>query len=177
MERMTRVFACFPLGLGCLLPACGDPVPDATVATLGPEDPNVPQGPSHRPGQPCILCHQTGGGARAFSLGGTVYADVASQKVVGGVSVFVLDTAKATFSTTTNCAGNFFVPTEQFVPTYPIWLTLRAGKIQRDMASPAYREGSCAGCHTSPVGPSSPGHVYVIEDPTVDILPANPQCP
>jgi hypothetical protein len=177
MTPIAKALACFPFGLGPVLLSCGDPVPDNAIANLGPEDPNVPRGPSHRPGQPCILCHEAGGEARAFSLAGTVYTDVTSQKVVGGVNVLVVDATNATLSTTTNCAGNFFVPTEQFVPTYPIWFTLRVGKVRRDMSSPAYREGSCAGCHTNPRGPSSPGHVYVIDDPAVDILPSNPQCP
>ncbi|MDP9152572.1 MAG: hypothetical protein M3O36_21825 [Myxococcota bacterium] len=164
------------LALALTVPACGDPVTDTAIAALGPEDPNVPPGPSHRPGQPCLLCHRDGGRAQAFTLAGTVYADVSSSKTVGGAKVLIVDSAKARFSAESNCAGNFFVRSGEFAPTYPYWVTLRAGTVQHDMASPVYREGSCGACHADPRSPSSPGHVYVVADPTVDMLPPS-VCP
>jgi hypothetical protein len=159
-------------GVALAVAACGDPVTDTSIAALGSEDPNVPPGPSHRPGQPCLLCHRDGGKAQAFSLAGTVYADVSSAaKVVGGAKVFIVDSANVTFTAQSNCAGNFYVRSDQFAPAYPYWVTLRAGTVQHDMASPVYREGSCGACHADPRSPSSPGHVYVVADPTVDTLP------
>jgi hypothetical protein len=162
-------------GLAFNFTSCGDPVPDATVASLGHEDPGVPPGPLHRPGQPCLACHRDGGKASNFSIAGTVYKDILSRNPVGNVSVTIIDSVNGTFTATTNCAGNFYVKTDEFAPIYPVWMSMRAGTVQRDMASPSFREGSCAGCHTDPRGPASPGHVYLIEDPTVDMAPPS-QC-
>ena len=171
--------ALLALSTPSMLLGCGDPAPDSKVNALGPEDPNVPPGPNHRPGQPCLVCHQAGGKAQPFSVAGTVYAEVDASAPVGNANVYILDSANNTYTTKTNCAGNFFVRPGDFTPTYPYWATLRAnatvggspGVIERDMDSPSYREGSCAGCHTIPIGPGSPGPVYVIDDPTSETLP------
>ena len=165
------------MGYALALPmvSCGDPVQDNAIAALGPEDPNIPRGPLHRPGQPCLLCHQPGGEAKPFSSAGTVYMTISGQKPVANVSVIIIDAAGTEFTATTNCAGNFFATLDQYAPAYPIWASLRAGRIQRDMDSPAHREGSCAGCHTGTVGPSSPGPVYLLDDPTTQSPPPG-QC-
>lgn len=160
---------------GASIASCGDPVRDASVAALGPEDPKVQVGPLHRPGQPCLLCHREGGKAVPFGLAGTVYMTVAAQKPVANVTVMVFDASHAVFTSVTNCAGNFFVPANQYTPVYPYWATLRAGRLQRDMDSPSSREGSCAACHTTTVGPTSPGPVYLIDDPTAQSAPPG-QC-
>src|SRR5262245_50333962 len=63
------------LPLLCLLAVgCTDPVRQAQIDKLGPEDPAVPVGPDHRPGQACVLCHSEGGPAssKAFAIAGTV---------------------------------------------------------------------------------------------------------
>jgi hypothetical protein len=164
------------VGLAFTAISCGDPVPDSVVQALGPEDPNVPPGPSHRPGQPCLACHRDGGKARAFTLGGTVYADLTSQKPIGNVAVIIIDSAATTFTVSTNCAGNFYVQGDQFTPVYPFWVSLRAGPVRDDMASPVYREGSCAACHSNPRSAMSPGNVYLIDDPTTQMAPAS-GCP
>jgi hypothetical protein len=52
-----------------------DPILDADKAALGPEDPNVPEGPLHRAGQPCAVCHRDGGEDPTFVFAGTVYRD------------------------------------------------------------------------------------------------------
>jgi hypothetical protein len=104
-------------------------------------------------------------------VAGTVYVDATSQKPLDGITVIIFDSANATFSTSTNCAGNFYVPADQFVPSYPIWVTIRGGLVQRDMTSAAYREGSCAGCHTGSRSSTSPGRVYLIDDPTLETPP------
>src|SRR5205823_5311730 len=94
----------------CLLgPACGDPVHDERVAALGPEDRNVPPGPLHRPGQPCLLCHSREGEASAFLIAGTVYLKKGSPVPYGNATVLITDAASTTYRATTNCAGNFLV--------------------------------------------------------------------
>src|SRR5690242_17154492 len=90
--------------------SCGDPVRDKLVTSLGPEAPNVPPGPMHRPGQPCLACHDADlGSAPPFSLGGTVYVDAMTSTPVADVSVNIVDSQGRSFSTVSNCAGNFFV--------------------------------------------------------------------
>jgi hypothetical protein len=175
IERAFATLTSFAAGLAFAAISCGDPVPDSIVQALGPEDPNVQPGPSHRPGQPCLACHRDGGKAAAFTLGGTVYTDVVSQKPVGNVAVSIIDSAGTTYTATTNCAGNFYVRSEQFVPQYPFWTSLRAGPVRDDMASPVYREGSCGACHTHPRSSMSPGHMYLIDDPTTQLPPSG--CP
>jgi hypothetical protein len=173
----TRVSAALSyLGLALMVTSCGDPVPDSTVAALGAEDPNVPPGPSHRPGQPCLACHRDGGKARVFTVGGTVYTDLTSQTPIGNVAVIIIDSAGTTFTTSTNCAGNFYVQGDQFTPVYPFWVSVRAGPIRDDMASAVYREGSCGACHINPRSSMSPGNVYLIDDPTTQVAPPS-GCP
>jgi hypothetical protein len=70
MSRRAFAWA-FALGLAAV--GCDDPVHDDAVTALGGEDPNVPIGALHRPGQPCLVCHGgSGPAALAFSVGGTV---------------------------------------------------------------------------------------------------------
>ena len=63
--------------LCCLLSAAAcssDPVRDQRIERLGPEVSGVPEGPLHRPNQPCLLCHAGAGpGDAVFSLAGTVF--------------------------------------------------------------------------------------------------------
>jgi hypothetical protein len=172
---MVRPSAWLVSGFALAFAACGDPAPDAAIAALGPEDAFVPVGPLHRPGQPCLLCHKEGGRAAAFSLAGTVYVNATAQSPLANAEVIILDSASGTFTASTNCAGNFFVLPGEYAPPYPIWLTLRAAGVQRDMDTPSYREGSCGSCHTPTIGPASPGPVYLLDDPSMKVSPAN-QC-
>jgi len=161
--------------LSALLGACGDPVHDRAVDELGPEVPGVPKGPLHRPGQPCVLCHSAAGGDPPFSFAGTVYINAASATPIDGVEVHIVDSSGKKFSTVTNCAGNFIARPSEYSPDFPCWVSLRSGTVFREMDSPIYREGSCAACHSEPRGPSSAGHVFLIDDPTIEQAPVS-QC-
>jgi hypothetical protein len=160
----------------CGNPLNDDPVRDESIAALGPEPGDVRPGPLHRPGQPCVVCHSDAGNAPSFSLGGTVYVDKDSRVPVSDVAMVVIDAKNLIFKTNTNCAGNFFVRTAEFSPHYPIWLSLRAPGVARDMDSPVYREGSCAPCHSDPRSPTSAGHVYLVDDPMLEAPPPQDQC-
>jgi hypothetical protein len=161
--------------LVCTLVGCGDPVQDSSVAALGAEAPGVPKGPLHRPGQPCVLCHSDQGGASPFLLAGTVYVSASSLTPIDGVQVNVVDSLEHKFATTTNCAGNFWVLPQDYMPDAPLWVSLKRDAVLRVMNTAIYREGSCAGCHADPQGPASVGHVYLIDDPTVEKAPVS-QC-
>jgi hypothetical protein len=168
------VMAC--LAIVHLAIACGDPVNDALVASLGPEAPGVPPGPLHRPGQPCLACHHDGQPeAGSFSLAGTIYREKGRRDPIGKVEVLVLDARGRRFSAHSNCAGNFYVRPEEFMPATPFWLTLKLGDQSIDMESPVFREGSCATCHAETLGPRSAGLVFMADEP--DKVAALPQGP
>lgn len=142
---------------------CGDPVRDARIEALGPEREGVAQGPLHRAGQPCLACHD-GSGPRELSVGGTIYRTEGSKSPVAGVRVELTDATGTTFTTATNCAGNFFVDPADFTPTYPLRVALQAGAQRIEMDSPIQRDGSCASCHARPAGTASAGVVYLYTD-------------
>jgi hypothetical protein len=147
-----------PLVAASLL-ACGDRATDIAIEELGPESPDVAVGPLHRPGQPCLVCHD-GAEARAFSVAGTVYATPDSDALAAGVTVRMIDVLERPFTAITNCNGNFFILPEDFDPKYPLWVSVRAGSLEIPMDSPINGDGSCAGCHGLTPGPESAGRVY-----------------
>jgi hypothetical protein len=166
-RRVVLLIATASLAFGCgNLNPFSDPIEDADVAALGPEAPNVPIGPLHRPGQPCAVCHREGGKAPAFAFAGTVYRDPVEKVAVADATVMLTDAAKHTFMTTTNCVGNFYVKASEFQPTPPVWTSVQRIDFPWNMDSPIHREASCAACHFDPAGSASAGHLFVTDDPT-----------
>ena len=100
---------------------CADPVHDDLVASLGPEDPNVPPGPLHRPGQPCLACHDgTGPASMTMIFGGTAYEYYNQPApLVAAQMSFTDSTMGLQFVTTTNCAGNFWVQSRRLDADLP----------------------------------------------------------
>lgn len=145
------------LALLVFLLAC-DPVHNEQVSALPGEVPGVPHGPTHRPGQPCLLCHGD------FNVAGTVFADPDTRTPVNGASVSLVDSQGSTFVATTNEAGNFFVRTDEWTPAYPMKVSITSNGITTAMTANVGRNGSCASCHFDPIGPASPGHVYTSAD-------------
>jgi hypothetical protein len=149
-----------PLSLALLLSSLStgcrnDPVPQAIIDGL-PAD-SSPNGPLHRPGQPCLACHDKYGGATEFAVAGTVYALASSGKAVlpaPNIRVTVLDSSNAGGNGTgnslhvcTNTSGNFYILASDFAGiTYPLSPT--AGGMP--MQSLIGRDGSCATCHKLP---------------------------
>jgi hypothetical protein len=176
-----RSSASFAWAAVLALSACADPVHSHQVDALGGEQPGVPEGPLHRPGQPCVTCHGDYGPADSeFSFAGTVYQDAVGTQPLPDVRVTLIDSSGKTHETGTNCAGNFFVIKSDYQPVYPVWTTIFFGTqggqpIPKEMSSPIYREGSCATCHSDPASADATGHVYLSEDPLP--LPPSPSCP
>ena len=147
---------------GIAVTGCGDPVHDDLISSLGPEDPKVPQGPLHRPGQPCLACHGGRGPAQAqFSMAGTVFNDPVKTTGQSGVTVTLTDSDMKVFAPVTNAAGNFLVHADEYTPHYPVHVSLSINQTTQAMTSHVGRDGSCASCHHDPVGTESPGHVYI----------------
>lgn len=168
MRATAFLFAlALPFTAGCRY----DPVPQAIIDSLGPEQ-GTPSA-THRPGQPCLVCHTDyEGAAPAFAVAGTVFtrgSDGALAPAVG-VSVTIFDSAAGQRKPCTNAAGNFFVKREDWADiTFP--LNAQAG--DRGMSSLIGRDGSCASCHKLPdatsedaitgAGHGSPG--VILADP------------
>jgi hypothetical protein len=151
--------ACTPAALSPV-----DPQHTLAVAALGPEDPKVPPGPLHRPGQPCMLCHDLGQEGTAFNLAGTLFRDNLSGTPLTDADVLLIDSAANRFTAHTNCVGNFYVGVSQFEPVWPFWVTIQQGANNSAMGSPVHRERSCAACHFNPTGPRTAGQVYLTSD-------------
>ena len=154
--------------LAATLPAAAcDPVHDDAVAALGPEAPGVRRGPLHRPGQPCLLCHDGSlGDPQRFTVAGTVFERSGTTVGAQDVTVALLDANGSSAQLTTNAAGNFYTTPGQYDPTFPLRVTVTAAggnavKMQTLIEGNGTTEpnGSCASCHFEPPGPSSPGHV------------------
>lgn len=133
-----------PFAAGCRY----DPVPQQIIDALGPEV-GTPSA-SHRPGQPCVVCHSAYEGASpAFAVAGTVFTQGADGKLApaAGLSVTIFDSAAGLRKACTNAAGNFFVSKDDWQDiTFP--LNAQAGN--RGMTSLIGRDGSCASCHKLP---------------------------
>jgi hypothetical protein len=149
------------LSLGCI-----DEVHDQEVQALGPEQPGVPRGPLHRPGQPCVTCHGGSGPASTqFSVGGTLYAIQGQPQPAIGANVEVQDIVGDQWTGQSNAAGNFYALASDYRPHFPTQMTVIAAGADPTQAiqmnTVASREGSCADCHKNPQGQNSPGPVYV----------------
>jgi hypothetical protein len=136
--------------------ACTDPVRDAEIAALGGEDPNVPPGENHRPGQPCLHCHSKGGPAadHSFAVGGTIFeTDAFDSKPASNVTVQFVDARGGAprIVPVTNDVGNFWVPLEDWPDmAFPVRVGIYDDATRppvQTMKSLINREGSCNFCH------------------------------
>lgn len=135
---------------GLLLASCTDPVHREQIEALGPERPGESEGPLHRSGQPCLVCHASGGPAsdHPFVIAGTVYTTAAGDVGADGVKVFFVDVNNQPRTATANAAGNFFVREEEWPDlTFPFKTGVLRGTTGTRMATTINREGSCNSCH------------------------------
>jgi hypothetical protein len=164
-----------------LLASCANPVESDRVAALGANPTGQGNGPLHRPGQPCLVCHTDGGQARAFEAAGTVYASQRSRIAVNRVLVTIVDAAGRTVHERSNCAGNFYVQEESATLTFPlhaeIECTLPDGTVKRSvMGTRIDRDGSCATCHFGNPSGVSPGRLACGIDMPDPPFVAPPSC-
>ena len=144
--------------------SCTDPVRDRAIERLGEEDPAVPMGPQHRPGQPCLLCHSEGGPASdaPFAIAGTIFETAKSDSAAAAdVDVLFVDSNNATRNFVTNAAGTFYVREAEWSDlAYPFKTGIRKqGGTPLLMNSTVNREGSCNFCHKP-----NPGSRYAFPD-------------
>jgi hypothetical protein len=148
--------------------SCVDPVHDQEVDALGPETSGIPEGPFHRAGQPCLVCHGGIGPAKTkFGIAGTVFAGPVCKQGVNNAEVLLIDSIHTPEQLTTNCVGNFYFPDDPSFPTFPVAAWVAVPPTLRQMTSHIAREGSCGKCHADPPSASSPGHIFLnLTDPT-----------
>jgi len=129
--------------------ACYDPVQEDAEVNLGIEDPFVPKGPLHRPGQPCTTCHSEGGWASSspFSVAGTLYQVRGGTAPLVSGRVEIVDAEGRKIEAVSNEAGNFFLRASDVVPTFPLRVAIEAQGVRREMTTRIGRSGSCAACH------------------------------
>jgi hypothetical protein len=161
--------------LAIALTACADPVHDDAVAALGPDPTNAPPGPLHRPGQPCLVCHDGGGPASlVFATAGTVYQDATDPPPLVGATVMLTDSTMNVMRAQTNCAGNFFIEAVDWMLTGPVHIEVDYGSMNAQMVSHMAKQTSCAQCHTGTLSPMSVQQVYL--NPTAMTYPPS-GCP
>lgn len=142
--------------------AC-DPVLERGITALGGEAPGVHPGPLHRPGQPCLLCHDGApGDPQEFSVAGTAFRTASDEQAAVGARVQLKAADGSSFTLVSNRAGNFFIEPRTWNPVYPLQVSIDYESQTVSMVSNIGRDGACAGCHVDPAGPDSPGHVFAI---------------
>jgi hypothetical protein len=147
-----------------ILPSCADdPVHDAEVASLLGEVPGVPEGPYHRAGQPCTVCHGgLGPASTQFSMAGTVFE---KTKLIGvdKAEILLVDAngSSPTVPIFTNCVGSFFITPDQWNPAFPVLVGIQSGNTKTEMLTQISRATSCAECHTDPQSTDGAGHVFI----------------
>lgn len=145
---------------------CADPVHDDLVASLGPEAPGVPPGPLHRPGQPCLACHDGGGpAAMVMSTAGTIFQDGTDTTPMVAATVELTDANQVVTNALTNCAGNFFLQAVDWIPTFPVHVQVSYGSTSSQMRSHMGKAADCASCHSGTDTQNSVVHVYLNFDP------------
>lgn len=158
MRAMEALRLAALLAIATFAASCTDPVRDAAIERLGGEAGGVSEGPEHRPGQPCVLCHSEGGPASSapFAIAGTIFETKDPRsKGAENVNVFFIDASSAQRTYTTNAAGNFYIPESEWADlTFPFKVGIvKNGKIV-EMRTTVNREGSCNFCHKP--NPGSP---------------------
>jgi hypothetical protein len=154
--------------------SCFDPVHSDDVAALGGEKAGVREGPTHRPGQPCLVCHGgSGPGSPEFEIAGTIYeSSLDPSAPAEGVEIVVTDvTGKVIPLPASNRAGNFYLEKDRQTLYYPLTIELRSPLItdqpagSKVMVSPIGRNGGCAFCHVDNILPQDRAthmpHVYL----------------
>ncbi|HVH46446.1 MAG TPA: carboxypeptidase-like regulatory domain-containing protein [Labilithrix sp.] len=140
--------------------SCVDPTHASGVDELGPETPGIPPGPLHRPGQPCLACHDgRGPGEPELSVAGTIYAARTESAPLVGARVTIQDATGTSHVLITNEAGNFYIEKSSWAPTYPLFVRLDFDGKKKLMQTRIGQNGGCGFCHSGPRPKGDPVHM------------------
>jgi hypothetical protein len=173
--KLTASLAVAALTVG----ACLGTTPEEELAgSAGPDEGE--EGPTHRPGQPCLVCHgeDYSPGGQVFVLAGTVYLRAGDERGLEDAEVEVTGADGAVHAVRTNRTGNFMISVAgddeaedgwirlARAPRFPLRVLVRSGALEKRMRNVIHREGSCAICHDrSGPGAASVGKVHVEAEP------------
>jgi hypothetical protein len=132
--------------------SCFDPAHSDEVDALGPERKGILPGPNHRPGQNCRTCHGgKGPGSPELSIAGTIYSARGVQEPLSDVSIELMDATGARRAVYSNEVGNFYLTSDRWSPTFPVFVSLRDPRADqngvKEMVTPIGGDGGCARCH------------------------------
>jgi hypothetical protein len=128
--------------------ACYDPAHQDAVAQLGGEVDGVPKGPTHRAGQPCTTCHGGDGpGDPQFVVAGTVFTTRGSTEALVGANIVITDSHGDSRTILSNIAGNFYIESDNWSPTFPLSVSINANGTTKNMITHIGRDGGCGTCH------------------------------
>lgn len=160
---MRRSFRFALVVLVALLAACMDPTHSDQVEALGPEVKGVEEGPYHRPGQPCNVCHASAGpGEPELSVAGTVYTRIDSDEPAVGAVINVTDARGATRSVGANAVGNFYFSKKAWDPVFPLSIEVEYQGVKKQMLTKIRRDAGCGLCHQGAGDSNHSPRVYVL---------------
>lgn len=140
--------------------SCIDPTHASAVDELGPEAPGVPEGPLHRPGQPCLACHDgRGPGESELSVAGTIYTARTESTPLVGAQVTIQDATGARRVLTTNAAGNFYIEKNAWAPAFPLFVRIDFADKRKIMQTRIGQNGGCGFCHAGQRPNGDPVHM------------------
>jgi hypothetical protein len=115
-------------------------------------------GPSMRPGEDCLSCHN-GSRAGAWTVAGTVYSDPNAPDYAGeeGAQVIVTGADGKVLTLTSNSVGNFY--TAEAIAK-PFTVMVQRGSFKLVMTAPT-SSGACSSCHNVPPVDGAPGRLFV----------------
>jgi hypothetical protein len=140
---------------------------------LGPDPGPYDNGPEHRAGFACTVCHGESA-TPSFELAGTIYADQVGRNGLENATITVRDAKGQEVTATSNRVGNFFFEAGggsgrrgnqgasrlATVLVYPLSVRVSAGGQEQRMRGLIWREHSCAGCHRGSPSATSNGPVF-----------------
>jgi hypothetical protein len=103
----------------------------------------------HKPGEPCLTCHAAGGDGPAFTVGGTLYEDLAGTATLADATVHVVDADGQDLALPVAANGNFWTAAPL---AFPIRTHASMCPDTNPMLSPLDASGGdCnkAGCHAA----------------------------
>lgn len=141
--------------------SCMNPVHSDAVAALGDEVSGVREGPTHRPGQPCLVCHGGDGPGPDFAMAGTVYEKLGTATPSVNTEVVLTDATGSTHTEKTNSVGNFYIQANRWTPTYPVSVLVQRDGVKQNMLTRIGRQTACATCHKSGGSSTTVAAVYL----------------
>lgn len=103
----------------------------------------------HYPGEACLSCHADGASAPPFTIGGTLYVDLAGSAPLPDATIHIIDAEGTDIVLPVAANGNFW-STETLA--YPVSTYASLCPDSREMITPLDPSGgdcNMAGCHTA----------------------------